>query len=268
MPIAENELPPIIYQDQDLLVIDKPAGLIINTATSHSQISLQERLRKYLKIPHYQGLPLTQTSSPQDIFHDRGGMVHRLDKNTSGIVVWAKNPSALINLLHQFQTHQVTKTYLCLVHGIFSATQKEGRINLPLARKRTNRHLIAVDPTGREAITFYQVTKEFHHFDSSSLPPTKIKFTKIYQGFSFLKVTPKTGRTHQIRAHFTHLHHALVGDISYLSKTKTKLDPLWCPRQFLHAHTLTLTHPRTQKPLTFTSPLPPDLHSALTYLTP
>lgn len=258
--------PEIIYQDDDLLVLSKPAGQIVNTATSHHQESLQDYFAQLWHLPPPPLQPTSQDSSIQEIFTERRGMVHRLDKNTSGLLLWAKNPPALTKLLAQFKQRQVTKTYLCLTHGLLKQTSD--RISLPLARKRTNRQIMAVDPQGRPAITHYQV-QQYYQFSPDKLPQIKKSvIAKLYQGFSLLQVHLETGRTHQIRAHLTHLHHPLVGDQAYLSTTKAKLDPLWCPRQFLHAHRLTFTHPTTNKQLTFTADLPTDLTQALTYLIP
>jgi 23S rRNA pseudouridine1911/1915/1917 synthase len=270
MPTAKNNFT-LIYEDHDFLVLDKPAGQIVNSATSHHQISLQDHFRALFGLPAYTAAPTTADSSPEEVFLERAGMVHRLDKNTSGLLIWAKNPLALHSLLAQFRLRQVAKTYTCLVHGLFSPSQETSHINLPLARKRTHRQLMAVDPTGRPALTHYRMITAYPHFDTSHLltlhpPYSSREIDRLYQGFSLLQVTPKTGRTHQIRAHFTHHRHPLVGDTVYLPRRKAHLDPLWCPRQFLHAAQLSLTHPTTGQPLTFTAPLPPDLQSALGYL--
>lgn len=285
-PIILSDL--IIYEDADLLVINKPAGLIINQAETHQQVSLQDLVAAYLHFDQLKFDPVAQNllpadfapqyGTPLDIWQDRRCMVHRLDKDTSGLTVWAKNPPALINLLSQFRQRQINKTYLCLVHGLFSPDQQSGRINLPLGRKLTNRQLMAVTPTGRAAITLYQVKQTFRQFNFAKLNQLvnqlsadqfqlkKRDLEKLYQGFSLVEATLKTGRTHQIRAHFTHLKHPLVGDTSYLSAKKMKIDQLWCPRQFLHATSLEFTHPITQQKLSFTSPLPTDLEQVLTFL--
>lgn len=289
LPQTPAELMPlIIYEDTDIIVIDKPAGLIINSADTHSQVSLQDLVADYLQVETTPTAPVApdllpsdfdpQYGTPEEIWRDRRGLVHRLDKDTSGLTVWAKNPTALLRLLSQFRLRQVSKTYLCLVHGLFGPDQQNGRINLPLGRKLTNRQLMAVNPAGRPALTLYQVQQSFPKLNFSLLQSQiaqlsdhqfqlkKRDLDKLYQGFSLVAATPKTGRTHQIRAHLTHLHHPLVGDSAYLSTKKAKIDQLWCPRQFLHATTLTFIHPLTGGPLTFTSPLPPDLQQALAYL--
>ncbi len=296
----ENKLPSIslsalpsliLYEDDDILVIDKPAGLIINTAQTHHQLSLQDLVAQYLDSAHQtfsDQIPAAllpadydpQFGSPLDIWQERRGLVHRLDKDTSGVTVWAKNPTSLLHLLSQFRQRTTSKTYLCLVHGLFPADKMQDRINLPLARKPSNRQLMAVTAVGgRTALTLYQVQKSWPQFDFSRLQEhfaasfpdqnltlKKRELDKLYQGFSLVQAMPKTGRTHQIRAHFTHLKHPLVGDQSYLSHKKARIDQLWCPRQFLHAQSLSFTHPVSQQPLTFTSPLPQDLQTALTFL--
>ncbi len=272
----------IFYEDEQLLLINKPAGLIVNEATSHQQESLQTLLGEYLaklKLPEKENVPLPENFQPQygsieEIWQQRKGMVHRLDKNTSGVLLWAKTPRTLIFLLAAFAQRQVEKTYLCLTHGLFGQ-EKNGRVSLPLARKLKNRQLMAVSAGGREAITLYQVEQAWSTFSYQALLeqkkdgvlPSKKQIEKIYQGFSLVKVRPQTGRTHQIRAHFTHLHHPLVGDQAYLSNKKWQLDQIWCPRQFLHASELTFPNPtHPEQNLTFSVPLPADLETALTFL--
>jgi len=266
---------PIIFEDEDLIVIDKPAGLIVNRATSHQQYSLQAMMTDYLHLPSNDGLPPPdQFAPPEAVFAFRQGLVHRLDKDTSGLLLWAKNPAALAALLTQFSSRQVHKTYTLLVHGLLR--QPTGRINLPLERKRTNRQIMAVSASGRPALTLYEVNEYYRTFAADdfcrkfcgdpAFPRqglTAAALAQLYQGFTLLTAHPRTGRTHQLRAHFTHLGHPLVGDTAYLPRRKARLDPLWCPHQFLHASQISFTHPRTGTPLTFTSPLPADLHQAL-----
>lgn len=271
----------IIYEDDDLLVLNKPAGLIVNSATSHQEVSLQNLMTDYLHLTslapafNSQLIPADfdpQYGSPAQIWQDRLGMVHRLDKNTSGLILWAKNPASLILLLRSFRQREISKTYLCLVHGLFGQ-ETSGRISLPLARKLTNRQIMAVNPAGRAAVTNYQVLQTWREFSYSRLqtvlpdiPFNRQHFAKVYQGFSLVQAAPKTGRTHQIRAHFTHLKHPLAGDIAYLSHKKAQLDALWCPRQFLHASEITFPHPTTHQLQTFSVPLPVDLQTVLTFL--
>ena len=268
---------PIIFEDNDLLVLMKAAGVIVNRATSHQQVSLQDQVSTYLGLtPPPLGLPAPDESTPPEVvFAFRAGMVHRLDKDTSGVILWAKNPPSLANLLRQFQARQVHKTYLCLVHGL--EREREGRINLPLDRDRKNRQIMSVCPTGRFALTTYEVINYYRTFDAKrflaiyqeKFPGKKLtanRLAQIYQGFSLMRAWPHTGRTHQIRAHLTHLGHPLVGDAAYLPRRKAALDHWWCPRQFLHAADIQLCHPFTGSPLHFSAPLPEDLQLALTWL--
>ena len=267
----------IIFEDADLLVIDKPAGVIVNRATSHHQYTLQDFMVDYLSLPPIPAdLPVPdEHASREHVFAFRQGLVHRLDKDTSGLILWAKNPDSLANLLSQFQQRTVHKTYLCLTHGLWR--DKSGRLTGALARKPTNRQIMAVVPDGRPAVTLYQVTQEFPHFATDKLLSTaklagitlhRRDIERLYQGFSLVEMQLLTGRTHQIRAHATNVSHPLVGDTNYLPRRKARLDPLWCPRQFLHAQQLSFTHPTSGEPLTFTTPLPADLRAALTWLQP
>jgi 23S rRNA pseudouridine1911/1915/1917 synthase len=206
---------------------------------------------------------------PLAIWQERLGVVHRLDKDTSGVLVMAKNPGALLNLLAQFKQRQTKKTYLTLVHGKF--VEKSGQIMAPLARNPHNRLKYAVDNAGRQAITDYQVQQEFKGLredfllelaDSHHLRTKKVK--ELYQaGFSLLQCKPKTGRTHQIRVHMLAAGHPLVADQLYAGKKRATVDQLWCSRQFLHASVLELTHPRSGELLRLEAPLADDLAKSL-----
>ncbi len=250
----------VIYEDQDLLVLDKPAGWVVNAADSTRAPVVQTEMAEYLtssisdKQTDWQDLVPAdfdpQWGSPAQIFADRQGMVHRLDKDTSGCLLWAKNPGALVNLLAQFKNRQVQKTYTVLVHGQVDPSQ--GTIDLPLSRNPQNRQRIAVHPDGRHAVTDYQ-TQQVWHDDRG-------------QDYSLITCQPHTGRMHQIRAHFDHINHPLVSDFLYLGKKRIKSDKTWCPRQFLHASQITFIHPRSQKSMTMTADLPQDLSTALSHL--
>lgn len=279
----------ILYEDADLLVINKPAGVVVNDAQT---ISNQETIQSWFwqRLTEIKGAAGTVGSiqpaatelippdfdqtygTPEQIFEERKGMVHRLDKETSGALVLAKNPGALANLLAQFKNRQTTKKYLCLVHGRFGV--QRDLIVFPVARSTQERMKFRVDIAGREAVTAYQVLEYFPALDyqilaEQGLAETSIKLlkknTNSYQGFSLVECWPKTGRTHQIRVHLTHIKHPLVGDKLYVGKKRKKLDELWCSRHFLHASELTLAHPRTNQSLTVTAPLPKELAQILTF---
>jgi len=301
--IMLTSTPKILFEDQDLMVINKPAGLVVNQADSVKVATLQDWLQTL--VPQWQStwvasqwqtlvpadFPI-EFGSPESVFSDRVGIGHRLDKDTSGCLVIAKNPGALVQLLKQFRERLVKKTYTCLVHGGFGV--KKGEINAPLTRSASDRRQFAVSIDGRPAVTAYQVEREFlglkglveagklgwSHLDPeyqafqaqfAHLPLLAQKQLRQHketydQGFSLVSCWPKTGRTHQIRVHLTHLHHPLVGDQVYVGRKRAQLDALWCPRQFLHASRLELTHPRTHQPLVCEAPLPPELQQVLEFL--
>ena len=265
---------PIIFEDQDLLVVAKPSSVVVNRAQSYPGETVQDWMKAYLpaaaqQTDEWQSLVPADFSaeygSPDDIFKSRVGMVHRLDKDTSGALVLAKNPGALVHLLAQFRERTVQKKYLCLVHGKFML--ESGTVSLPLARRSDNRMRFGVVPEGRPAVTHYQVDQFFPTFNPELLPASQQKQRfGLYQGFSLVSCEPKTGRTHQIRVHMQHLQHPIVGDQLYVGKKRAKLDLLWCPRQFLHAKEIAFIHPRTNQPLTVQAPLPDDLNQALRFV--
>ena len=275
----------ICYQDRDLVVINKPAGVVVNRADSFTGETLQDWFteeylsKRQLAKSDWQDLVPTefhdQYGSPQEIFAERKGMVHRLDKDTSGALVLAKNPGALVNLLHQFQTRQIMKEYTCLVHGVMKLKQSE--VVAPLVRQ-DKRFMVKIE--GRPAVTKYQVVAEYSGFDQDKLTANLARrgvseshramfFKKAgqYQKFSLVKCWPQTGRTHQIRVHLKFAGHPLVGDQLYLGKKRARLDRLWCSRQFLHAQSIEFTHPRTGKKLKVEAELSSDLKQVLAELT-
>ena len=274
----------IIFEDQDLWVINKPPGLVVNRAETVKSPTLQDWLEEQLpplvefekqKSSWAELVPTDfdeQYGTPLEIFKKRLGLVHRLDKDTSGVMVLAKNPGALVNLLQQFKQRQTEKRYLCLAHGKFRVPR--GNIRAPLGRANYNRQKMAVGPSGKKATTLYEVTKFYPTFKSTVI---KEKFNKqqqrrlsIYQGFSLVNCWPKTGRTHQVRVHLKHWRHPLVGDEKYAGKKRAKLDLIWCPRQFLHAAELSFNHPRQQKnqkpSVSFEAELTTDLQAVVELL--
>jgi len=266
---------PILYEDQDLLVISKPAGVVTNDAASVTGLTVQSWIEEYLlDLPavdekEWQQMIAPdfdeQFGSPIDIFLQRKGMVHRLDKNTSGALILAKHPGSLVNLLAQFRTRTVQKEYLCLTHGHFSSL--EGEVNAAIGRSSRDRKKFAVVADGRPAVTRYTVEQTFSAFSDTAKQHLDRSFLsrveKLYQGFSLVRCFPKTGRTHQIRVHMAHLNHPLVGDVTYVGKKRAKLDPVWCKRHFLHAASIELKHPRTGVKLRVEAPLDDDLKQVL-----
>lgn len=269
----------ILFEDDDLLAVAKPYGVVVNRSESYNFSTIQDWMADYLETHSFAAVAENWQvmlpkdfqpvyGSPLDIFSDRVGMVHRLDKDTSGVLLLAKNPGSLINLLGQFKNRQVEKEYVCLTHGKFA--MGSGIINLPIARRNVGRNdarkKFGVVSDGRPAVTHYQVEKYCPEFRSEMLEGNNAVRTDLYQGFSLVKCQPKTGRTHQIRVHLQHLQHPIVGDKLYVGKKRAKIDALWCPRQFLHAGKIIFNHPRTGEQLTIEAALPEDLSSVLHFI--
>ncbi len=274
---------PILFEDGDLVVVSKPPGVVVNKAATVKEMTIQdwweERLvgKEMKKVEWEKMVPAdfpNEYGFPEKVFIERGGIVHRLDKETSGVLVLAKNPGVLAHLLRQFRLRETTKMYTCLVHGKFAIL--EDTVNLPLGRATDNRTKFTVDAEGRAAETHYKVTEFYPELNLdkvlqniSRTPQVKNlrkKLQNAYQGFSLVQCWPKTGRTHQLRVHLAHLKHPIVADTTYLGKKRQSFDALWCPRLFLHATTLELTHPRTGERQKFSADIWPDLQTALEFL--
>lgn len=256
----------ILFEDQDLVVISKPALMVVNQADSVKFETIQSWWSKLLQakkivLANWEALlPKdfdNQYGTPEEIFHKRGGVVHRLDKNTSGVLLLAKNPGALCALLNDFKQRKVQKVYQCLVYG--QLKPKKGLIQLPLARNPKNRQKISVDLMGRSAETAYEVLRLYRL-------SVEIDIQRDY--LSFVECRPLTGRMHQIRVHLAYLGHPLVADEKYAGRKRARRDQAWCARQFLHAESISFIHPRTKQKITVISPLPEDLQLALAKLTP
>jgi len=221
----------IVYEDDDLLVIDKPAGLTVHPAAGARRGTLAAALLAYR--PELAGV-----GAPE-----RPGIVHRLDRDTSGLLVVAKNETARAALARQWKARQVEKGYAALVHGRLEPP--EGVIDAPIGRDPRHRQRMAVVEGGRAARTAYRVKQVL-----ASGP----EGTDYY---SLVDVRPSTGRTHQIRVHFAALGHPLAGDRVYGRRSDI------LARHFLHAYRLAFRHPVDGRPLEFESPLPEDLQLAL-----
>lgn len=238
--------PGIIHEDTSTLLISKPAGMVVNRARSVPEETLQDWIRAHLTFPLSRNTMM------------RNGIVHRLDKETSGIMVIAKTDEAFTQLTRQFRERLVTKKYLALVHGKMSP--QSGTISLPLERSREDRTRFRVWFTGRRATTTWETMRTY-----STIRETGVVL-RWYQGFSLLSVTPETGRTHQIRVHLSHLAHPIVADLRYAGKRRAKEDRKWCPRLFLHAVGLSFIHPGSGRRMEFRDPLPADLSQVLDLL--
>lgn len=271
----------ILYEDQDILVINKPAGVVVNDASSVEGETIQSWFGShYIENQDYADgwqelVPADfddSYGSPEDTFKQRRGLVHRLDKNTSGALLLAKNPGALVNLLAQFKQRKTQKKYLSLAHGKFGV--EKDTIVLPMARSKSDPTKFAIVEDGRIAETDYQVKQFYSDLDYEQLTKklgAEIvkdlkKKSRVYQGFSMVECWPKTGRTHQIRVHMSAISHPLVGDSKYVGKKRTKLDKVWCKRHFLHASQLEFTHPRLNSQMKIEASLSDDLQQVLNLL--
>lgn len=228
----------ILYEDEDLAVVDKAAGMAVHIGVGTKAGTLVNALLFHL------GDGLSGVAGEM-----RPGIVHRLDKMTSGVMVVAKNDAAHRALAEQFKARSVHKHYQTLVHGRVEAEQ--GRIEAAVGRDPVRRARMKVEGIGaREAVTLYRVLRRFHHF-------------------TLLDAEPQTGRTHQIRVHFAYLHHPVVGDRMYGAAGKLRIgsqERTTLDRNFLHAAQIEFAHPRTGEPVTFKSPLPPKLAALLELL--
>jgi 23S rRNA pseudouridine1911/1915/1917 synthase len=243
----------VLFEDDQILVIDKSAGIVVTPADTVQEDTISDILINEHKINL-----------------DRGGIVHRLDKDTSGVLVAAKTQGALENLQAQFKERVTKKQYVALVHGEMS---REQTVSGAIARNPGDREkFIVIDlDSSREAETKF-VPSKFLVMSEESMGEifsgfNKIQMRKIhngkYQDFTLVDCFPLTGRTHQIRVHLKHIGFPIVSDEKYGGRKTVRLDRRWCPRQFLHAKKLTLNHPETGKEMTFESPLPDDLKQAL-----
>lgn len=226
----------IVFEDDHVIVINKPAGLVVHPAAGINSGTLANALAY-----HFQRLSNSGSIRP--------GIVHRLDKDTSGLLVAAKTESGHQNLSDQFRAREVFKSYIALVYGVVK--QERGRVEQPIARDPRNRTRMAIVPGGRGALSLYKVRRS-------------------YDSFTLLDVELKTGRTHQIRVHLSWLKHPVVGDELYGSGRDNNVQDVQLRarirklgRQFLHAEQLGFRHPQTGVQMRFVAPLPVDLAGLL-----
>jgi 23S rRNA pseudouridine1911/1915/1917 synthase len=248
-PAPQNIPLTILHEDDAIIVVDKPAGMIVHPAKGHWEGTLASALAHHFGTLSGRGGPT------------RPGIVHRLDRETSGVIVVAKNDQVHDSLSAQFKTREVEKQYLAIVAGV--PDRDRDVIDEPIGDHPTHREKKAIrreDPTARPAVTEYEVIERF-------------------VGFAFLRVRPQTGRTHQIRIHLAHVGFPVLCDRLYggrarlseheLFRDKTAIPPsspdesYLLERQALHAHCLSLTHPATAEQMTFEAPLPADMLSTL-----
>ena len=229
--LAEDIALDVVHEDDEFLVINKPVGLVVHPGSGNWQGTLLNALLHHA--PQLAGVP-------------RAGIVHRLDKDTSGLLVVAKTLTAQTHLVRQLQERSVKREYLALVHG---ELQHGGYMDAPIGRHPSNRVKMAVTESGKPAVTYYKVEKS-------------------YPSCTLLRCMLETGRTHQIRVHMSYLKHPLVGDSVYLKGPQKCVPQLrdiltHFPRQALHATRLALMHPVTNEIMEWHAPLPEDMQQLL-----
>ncbi|MBU1044895.1 MAG: RluA family pseudouridine synthase [Candidatus Omnitrophica bacterium] len=227
--LVEANIPlDIIFEDKYIIVVNKPAGLVVHPAAGHFSDTLVNALIFYCK-------NLSDLNGPMKL-----GIVHRLDKDTSGLLIIAKDNKTHRHLANQFKKHTIEKTYVAIVQG--SVNYDEGIIDAPLSRNLFNRKKMSVShASSRQAITRYKVLKRFANL-------------------TLLEVYPQTGRTHQIRVHMAHLGYPILGDSTY---NKSKGIKGLISRQALHAEKIRFKHPHTAKMVEFKAKIPNDMQSVI-----
>jgi len=237
--IAPENIPlDILFEDDSLLVINKPSGMVVHPAPGHVSGTLVNAVLHHC--PNLSGIGGEQ----------RPGIVHRLDRDTSGVILVAKTGEALQSLADQFKRREIDKTYLAVVHGV--PEPGKGRIETLIGRHASDRKKMTAAPRGRGriAISRYETLEKFGKY-------------------SLVQIKPETGRTHQIRVHLAHLKHPVAGDRQYGKRPVNEIEGKACQalnRQLLHAHEICFNHPVTGEKMHVTAPLPEDMARLLKHL--
>jgi 23S rRNA pseudouridine1911/1915/1917 synthase len=232
----------VLFEDNDVLIIDKPSGITVNKSdTTKDEPTVQDWVENKFSIFN------SQFSKDSELdFYKRAGIVHRIDKETSGILVIAKNLESFENIQLQFKERKVEKTYVALVHGLVNSN--EGEISVPVGRLPWNRKRFGVLAGGKEAVTKYKVLS------------TKYLVTgKKKEPLTLLELNPKTGRTHQIRVHLKYFNHPIFADPFYAGRKVSRDDRKILQRVFLHAAKISFIHPKSGLRLEFKSEIPLEL---------
>ncbi len=251
---AENIPLDVVYEDEHLIVINKPAGMVVHPGAGNLRGTLANALAHKFQISNFK-FQIKGTANEQSEIQNlksKIGIVHRLDKNTSGLIVVAKTEATHEALSNQFHDRQVYKSYVALIHGV--VRRESGKIDEKIGRDKWNRMKMSVAKNGRNALSLWTVRQRF-------------------EKFTLLDVEIKTGRTHQIRVHLAFLNNPIVGDETYnegrdktVSDVKIRQNIQNLNRFFLHAEKLSFTHPKTKEKMDFAAPLPNELTEFLKLL--
>jgi 23S rRNA pseudouridine1911/1915/1917 synthase len=217
----------IIFEDEDVIIINKPAGIIIHPGPGIQEKTLIEYVSEHC---------LLSTFGQQG----RSGVIHRLDKDTTGVIIFTKSDLAFTHLVADFAHHRIEKRYTCIIHG--TPDLNTGKIEIPIARRTADKSKMIACPSGKSAKTTWSIHKRFTYF-------------------TWLDIKIHTGRTHQIRVHMRYIGHPIAGDKLYGYN-----GDIFFPRVMLHAESIIFTHPRTKERLCFTVPLPQDFSEAVVHL--
>jgi len=228
----------ILFEDAAFLAINKPVGVVVNRAESVKGETIQDWMERHSPIFHH----VSGESEEQAAFVDRSGVVHRIDKETTGILLIAKTIESFIELQRQFKERVISKTYMAIVHG--ELIPKEGEVRAPVGRLPWNRERFGIVPGGKKSVTKYAAIKTIE---------------KDGEKLTLVSVHPETGRTHQIRVHMKYINHPLLGDYLYAGRKTSRDDREWATRVMLHAWKITLEHPTTGKTLAIEAPIPDDI---------
>ncbi len=225
---------PVLFEDTSMLAVNKPPGIVVNRAESVKGETVQDWVEKTYRI----------------FIENRAGIAHRIDKETSGILLIAKTPEAFTELQRQFKERMIHKTYMAIVHG--ALVPDTGEIRAPVGRLPWNRERFGIVPGGKESVTRYKVVKLFERSKG-----------KQSEKYSLVELYPETGRTHQIRVHLKYINHPIVGDYLYAGRKTARDDRVWAPRVMLHAWKVTCVHPASGETLAIEAPIPDDMNGII-----
>ncbi len=244
----DHKIPQVIFQDENFVVINKPSGMIVNNAdTARDEYTVQDWI-----LENYKLQTSNENIEKDSEFEKRGGIVHRLDKETSGALIVALNSDSFDLIQKQFKDRIVKKEYIALVHGKLVT---EGEINVPIGRLPWNRMRFGVIPQGRESYTKFK-----------TLSHKKLIDGRNTEELSLVEVYPQTGRTHQIRVHMQYAGHPIYADSLYAGRKTFARDRKHLNRHFLHASKISFISPTTEKKVTFLVPLTSELVDFLGHL--